>query len=162
MGPAEPARGRRPPWRSLALGALALVGLAALVRGVLLAQRPPEGPQPVAWDRVACARCGMLVSDPRFAAQAHTRGGAVLDFDDPGCALLWAHEHEADLHALWFHDLEAERWLRRGEAGFVPAQPTPMGYGLGARPRGSDGALTPDEALAFVLDREASRAEARP
>jgi hypothetical protein len=156
MGPAEPrkATARRRAWPALALGALALAGVALVVREVSLAQRPPQGPVAVAWDREACAHCRMLVSEPRFAAQAHLRGGAVYHFDDPGCALLWAEEHAADLHELWFHDLASERWLRRGEVGFVAAEPTPMGYGLGARPLAEAAAMSPAQALALVRARE--------
>jgi hypothetical protein len=153
MAAADPGPTPRPSrrWIGALAGALALAGVALVVRGVVLAQRPPEGPEPVAWDRVACARCRMLVSEPRFAAQAHTHGGAVLHFDDPGCALLWTHEHAADVHELWLRDAGSERWLRRGEAGFVATGPTPMGYGLGARPRSVANALLPEEALAQVM-----------
>lgn len=147
---ADPARARRPPWLVLGLAGLALAALALVLREVALAQRPPEAPVAVAWDRVACAHCRMLVSEPRFAAQAHMRGGAVHYFDDPGCALLWAEARRASLHELWFRDLDSDRWLRRAEVGFVPARPSPMGYGLGARPAAEPGALTPDQALAVV------------
>jgi len=158
MGAAEArsasARGR--PWLALAAGALALVGLGLVLREVSLAQRPPQGPVPVPWDRVACAHCRMLVSEPRFAAQAHLRGGAVHHFDDPGCALLWAEEHADALHELWFRDSASERWLRRGEAGFVAAEPTPMGYGLAARPLSDAAAMSSTRALALARANDAN------
>lgn len=152
MGAAEPrtAPGRGRSWLAVATGLLALGGLALVGREVWLAQRPTDRPVPVAWDRVACARCRMLVSEPRFAAQAHMRGGAVHHFDDPGCALLWADDNQAELHELWFRDLVSDQWLRRGEVGFVAAEPTPMGYGLGARPLSEPEAMPPAQALALA------------
>jgi len=156
MGETEPrpksARGR--PWLALALSVLALGGLGLVLREVSLAQHPPEGPVPVAWDQVTCAHCRMLVSEPRFAAQAHMQGGAVHHFDDPGCALLWADGNAGGLHELWFRDLASERWLRRGEVGFVAAEPTPMGYGLGARPLAEAKAMSPAQALTLARAAE--------
>ena len=120
-------RERRP------LGALTA---ALLVAGLGLAlwrlAAPPEGPVEPAWDRVACARCHMLLTDPAFAAQLHTRAGEVRFFDDPGCLLLYrAESEEASAHA-WFHDSAGEGWLAEADARFVPARETPMGHGFAA------------------------------
>jgi copper chaperone NosL len=138
------------------LGALAVaagVGLALLALHLL--RRPPAGPVPVAWDRTPCARCHMLVGEPAFAAQLQTRDGEVLDFDDPGCLLLYEHEYRPEVHARWFHHLEEDRWLNGTEAVFVEAGPTPMGYGLGVVAVGEG--LSLEEARARVLAREAAR-----
>lgn len=147
MGASEPSAAAPRPWLALAVGAVAVAGVAWVLREVSLAQRPPDAPVPVAWDQEACAHCRMLVSEQRFAAQAHMLGGVVHHFDDPGCALLWAQEHPSDLHELWFHDSESQSWLRRADVGFVPLEPSPMGYGLGARPRNEAGAISPEQAL---------------
>ena len=51
---------RRWPW-------LLLLPLLALAVLIYRAQRLPEGPQPIVWDREACAHCHMHIGEPRFA-----------------------------------------------------------------------------------------------
>jgi copper chaperone NosL len=143
-----PAEARRRLW------------LAALVAGVLgLAlyrlAAPPSGPVEPAWDRVACARCRMLVSDPAFAAQLHDAAGEVRFFDDPGCLLLHRAETPDPAARAWFHDSRGERWLADAEVGFVPVDETPMGHGLAAVERAeTPGALAPEAALAALAAAE--------
>ena len=139
-------------WMGLAAALLLLAGLAL---AFFVAQRPPDGPVEVPLDRVACARCGMLVSEIAFAGQLHTREGEVLFYDDPGCLLLDAVERAAQARAHWFHAHGSERWLSAEEVSFTRAEPTPMGYGLAAQPRG-EGPLDPAAALALARAREAS------
>lgn len=146
---------------------VAALAVAAGVAGgvaVLVARSgtPPEGPVEVAWDRHACARCGMLVSEPSFAAQLHTADGAVHYFDDPGCLLLWRAAHDPEVHATWFHHVDEERWLSGAAVGFVEASPTPMGYGLGAVEAGRSGALSPAEALERARRRDRRGREGAP
>jgi copper chaperone NosL len=141
-----------------ALGAGLVAGaLAALVWGVLTAQSLPDGPRPIAWDRVTCARCRMLVGDPAFAAQLQTRDGRILDFDDPGCLLLYLDEEAPEVHGVWLHHHVEDRWLRRGEAAFVSVPASPMGYGLAAVDAGTPGSLDAQQALALARERDAAR-----
>lgn len=149
MSHAERAR-RASGW----LLAAALAG--ALAWALLASQRRPQGPVPVAWDRVACARCSMLVSEPGFAAQLLLASGEVLQFDDPGCLLLWQHEHAPEGAVAWFHHRDEDRWLDGRDVRFVPVESSPMGYGLAAVDAGRDG-LGRAEALDRVLDLEAAR-----
>ena len=140
----------------------ALLGLAALAFGVALlrAQAPPKGPVDPVWDRTACSRCRMLLSDPRFAAQAHTRSGEVHHFDDPGCLLLELPELGAEPDRVWFRHVAADRWLASEATAFVPAPDSPMGYGLAAVPAdGGRERLGLDEAREQVvaLDRARER-----
>lgn len=143
--------------RSLLVFAAALAALAAALRW---AQSPPDGPVDPTWSRTPCARCGMLVGEPAFAAQLHTPAGDVRSFDDAGCLLLYAAEHPAEEAAAWFHHLREERWVAAASAGFVPAEGTPMSYGLGAVDANEPGAISRDAALAAAQRREASRAGA--
>ncbi len=131
-------------------------GLAGLLLGMALLSgcAPAEGPEPVALDRVACARCRMLVGELRFAAQLRLASGEVLHFDDPGCLLL--HRDGSEREA-WLHHSSEERWLGLAEAAFREVRPTPMGYGLGAVAAGSAGALTPEQALDRVRALETAR-----
>jgi copper chaperone NosL len=144
-------RERRPPLGAI-FAALA-VALLALVLFRLAA--PPTGPVEPAWDRVACARCRMLLTDPRYAAQLHTPAGEVLFFDDPGCLLLYRAEQRAAPAAAFFHDSAGGGWLAEAEARFVPAAETPMGHGFaavagGGAPEGLDAAAV----LAALRARE--------
>lgn len=130
-----------------------LLALAGVALGFALWRlaAPPSGPVEPAWDRVACTRCHMLLSDPAFAAQLHTENGEVLFFDDPGCLLLHRADAPDPRAKAWFHDSKSERWLSDAEVGFVPADETPMGHGLAAVERaGTPNALGLEAALAAL------------
>jgi len=145
----------RIPFRSLVAGAAALAALALALRW---AQGPPAGPVEPTWSRTPCARCGMLVGEPAFAAQLHTATGEVRFFDDAGCLLLYAADHPGDEVAAWFHHLREKRWIPASSVGFVPAEATPMAYGLGAVDASEPGAISRAAALEAARRREASRA----
>lgn len=145
-------------WRAVLWLGLAALAALAIARAVIESQRPPEGPAPVAWSRVTCARCRMLVSEPRFAAQLQSADGSVLFFDDPGDLLLYQAEQRPEVHAIYFHHHAAERWIPRDRVRFVPVEPTPMGHGLGATDADEPGSLSYAEARAALLAREAARA----
>lgn len=125
--------------------------LAAAIWALSAALTPPDGPAPLAWDREACAHCRMHVGDRRFAAQLQTTDGRVLNFDDPGCLFKYAAEHRPSERARYFRHLTEDRWVPGAAASFVPAEGSPMGYGLGAIDRRA-GAMTSTAASAQVLD----------
>ena len=135
--------------------ACARVALAAAA--ALLACGPPEGPQPIAWDREPCAHCRMLISDPHFAAQLHTADGTVESFDDPGCLFARVAARRPAVRALWFHHVRDDRWLSGDAVAFERVSPTPMDFGLGAVDAGTPGALTLEEARAAVRAGEEAR-----
>ncbi|MBS1149974.1 MAG: protein NosL [Myxococcaceae bacterium] len=124
----------------LLLGAAVVAAALGFFWELRAAQRLPEGPVPVVWDKEACASCKMHIGQPEFAAQLQLADGQVLDFDDPGCLFTWLSEHEDPVHAIWFHHHHEERWLSQDDVGFVTVAPTPMGYGLGAVDRSTPGA----------------------
>lgn len=130
--------------------------VAALLLLVPVACRGGDGPEPIAFDRAACAHCRMLISDPAFAAQLQTAEGETLDFDDPGCLLRYRLERAPRVRAVWFHHLREDRWLSGASAGFVAAEPTPMGWGLGVVDAGQPGAFD----LAWAEDLVRRRAAA--
>jgi len=140
------------------------LGLAAACGAVLLVLScgRAEGPEPIAWDRTPCAHCHMLISDPTFAAQIVTARGEVLDFDDPGCLLLYLQEHHPQPRAIWFHHVREDRWLRGDRVAFVPVGQTPMGYGLGAVEAGAPGAIPLADATSLVAGIEEARTGAGP
>lgn len=150
-------------WRRplTAFAAAATLGaLAALA--VVVSGRPPDGPVAVDWDGTRCARCGMLVSDPAFAAQRHDEDGSVAHYDDPGCLLAdLAENGEATLHAAWLHHLREDRWIALDEARFVRVPHSPMGYDLGAVDRDEPGdTLDLAAARRHVAHRVAAAAQA--
>jgi copper chaperone NosL len=146
--------------RALPVLAGALAALAALSLALLWAQSPPDGPIDPTWSRTPCARCGMLVGEPAFAAQLHSPAGDVRFFDDAGCLLLYAADRPSDEAAAWFHHLREDRWIPAERAGFVPAEGTPMGYGFGAVDADEAGAIPRAAALAETQRRESARAGA--
>jgi len=140
---------------------LVLATAAILATGFVVALRwslsPPSGAVEPAWDREACARCRMLVSDPRFAAQRQLEDGEIQHFDDPGCLLLHRHENPAPERAVYFHAHSGDDWISLEEVAFIAEEPSPMGYGLAAIPREETGGMSVEEALSSALSRDAGR-----
>lgn len=144
----------RMSWIFGVMGALGLVAFGALV---FRAQRLPEGPQPIIWDKEACAHCRMHIGLPSMAAQVHLSDGQVLNFDDPGCLLLWLNRGAAPPRAVWVHHHRADVWLPREQAAFVEVSESPMGFNLGAVERATPGALDWQQATARVLAKGVQR-----
>ena len=113
----------------------------------------PGGAVPVVWDSEVCGHCKMHVGDPRFAAQLQTSDGDVLNFDDPGCLFDYLDAHDVSLHAVYFRDHLGDDWLSQTEAAFLPADDTPMGYGIRAVPQGTPDAQDWDWAKGIVKSR---------
>lgn len=137
--------------------ALVAATAAALVLALRWSLTPPSGPVEPAWDRDACARCRMLVSDPRFAAQRQLASGEILHFDDPGCLLLHRHAHPAPERAVYLHEYAGEGWISLDEVAFVTEETSPMGYALAAISRDETGTMSVEEALASALTHDAGR-----
>jgi len=139
-----------------------VVTLGAVLALAFLSCAREEGPVSVAWDRTRCAQCGMLVSDPVFAAQRHSEDGEVFHYDDPGCLLVTLdaieHDHAAGPGRVYFHHHREDRWLRAHDVAFAGVVHSPMGYGLAAFARGQDpAALTITEAIARAVERDRER-----
>jgi copper chaperone NosL len=92
-----------------------------------------DGPPAIEVDRTACSHCGMLVSEPVYAAAYRAPRSASRVFDDIGCLLEAARkEPEAEALRFWFHDAAGGGWIPGAEAVLVrsPELRTPMGGGL--------------------------------
>lgn len=126
------------------------LGLLLLTLGLLTAcaNKEETGPAEVRWDREACERCAMSVSDRKYSAQV--RGGPsdrktrVYKFDDIGCAVIWLDKQEwknDQRTEIWVTDNLSGNWIDARQASYVTGQITPMGYGLGARSEPTEGSL---------------------
>lgn len=143
------------------IGALAALALAAgLAFAIMRAQAPAQGVRPIIWDRESCSHCAMTISDHRFACQLQTKGGETYDFDDPGCLLTYVARKHPQVGAIYFHALNGETWIKAPDAAFVNGQNTPMGYGLGAVPAGTRGAVSLDDARRIAQAHDAGMASA--
>jgi copper chaperone NosL len=92
-----------------------------------------DGPPHIEVDRTPCAHCGMLISEPLYAAAYRTPGLESRVFDDIGCLLkAAAQEPRADALRFWFHDAATAVWIDGTDAVFVSSTTlrTPMGGGL--------------------------------
>ncbi len=112
-------------WMGLALG-LAALATASCSSGAL-------EPQPLALDAVNCARCGMMISDARHAAQAVAPGQDPRFYDDRGCLAEDAPELPAGARLFVEHDA-GSGWIDVHDAFFAVTSDarTPMGHGLTA------------------------------
>lgn len=112
----------------------AIVGIATLAAGGACGVKA-DGPPEIQADRTPCAHCGMLISEPTFAAAYRRDGLDARTFDDIGC-LLKAMRSEANPERLhfWFHDAATAVWIDRAEAVFVKSARlrTPMNGGIAA------------------------------
>jgi len=126
-------------------------GLMAILVLLLAAcsGEPETGPKPVKWDRDACERCRMVLSDRYHSAQVRWvpegKRSKVMKFDDIGCAALWLQDKpwkDAATTELWVTDHRTGDWIDARLATYVKGHVTPMEYGLGAQsdpvPNGMD------------------------
>lgn len=120
---------------------LALTPLPAFFAACSRSSGWPEGMVEIKWDRDTCARCNMVISDRRFAAQL--RGGEknlAFKFDDIGCFVFWLRDKVQQFPwmgdaatRMWVADAasrndEPVRWLDPRQAYYLGGRMSPMGY----------------------------------
>lgn len=142
--------------------ALALLPAAIAAASLGACADSGSGPAPVRWGKENCAYCGMIVDDPRFAAQV--RGGPkgkVYKFDDLGDAILWmAKQSFSDDPAteFWVGDSDADAskgggWLDGRKAWYLSGRKSPMAHNFGAVPDHRDGSIDFAEMRKTILER---------
>jgi copper chaperone NosL len=140
--------------RDFVAAGLALAPLASLLAACGKAAGWPEGMAEIKWDRDTCARCSMVISDRRFAAQI--RGGEqnqAFKFDDIGCLVFWLRD-QAVAHPwmavpatrMWVADAtgrpdQPARWIDPRTALFIAGRISPMGYNFAAVARTETGSI---------------------
>lgn len=126
------------------------------------AGEPDSGPAEVKWDRDACKRCRMVLSDRMHSAQIrHIPPGKsrskVDRFDDIGCALLWLQDQpwkDDPGVEIWVNDWRNGAWIDARSATYLRGQVTPMEYGLGAQADAAPAGIDFAGAQAHILDVE--------
>ncbi len=113
----------------LLVGLLTVWMLAGCGRGTI-ALAPPD----IHYGEDVCARCSMVLEEPRFAA-AHreTQRDEVRLFDDVGDMLAYERAHpELPAFRAWVHDFENGEWVDAAAAFYVCGSRvhTPMGHGV--------------------------------
>jgi len=119
------------------------------------------GPVDVKWDRDACERCRMMLSDRSFSAQIRVfpegKRSKVYRFDDVGCATLWLDSgtwKNDEKTEIWVRSLKQDKWIDAKTAWYIKDQVTPMGYGLGAQVEKQSGALNFEQAKQHIVEVE--------
>lgn len=146
--------------RESALRRLGVLVLLPLLAGGCSGD-PGSGPLDVKWDRFACERCRMVLSDRHHAAQVRVPEpngrSRVLFFDDIGCALVWMEDkpfRDDPRTEIWVTDWRTGAWLDARKAQYVKGQVTPMEFGLGAQPEAAADTLDYAAAKVHVFDVE--------
>jgi copper chaperone NosL len=108
-----------------------LTVLWLFVMSTIACGTPTVGPPQIVVDRSACSHCGMLISEPLYAAAYQVPGADARVFDDIGC-LRNAARAEAGPLVFWFHDADDRGWIEGASAVFVESKQlrTPMGGGV--------------------------------
>ena len=103
----------------------------AAMTAVSACHRASPGPPEIVVDQTVCSRCGMLISEPLYAAAYKTEGQAPRVFDDIGCLRAAARGENAPI-LTWFHDGEDRAWIPGAGTVFVTSTGfhTPMGGGI--------------------------------
>jgi len=113
--------------RSKFIVLITLAFLVACQSPVDLSQ-PPE----IRYGEDMCTECGMIISEPRFAAAYYSVDGDARRFDDIGGMASHHAENQEDVAHFWVHDYDTEEWIIADQAFFVMSDQlhTPMDFGV--------------------------------
>lgn len=108
--------------------------------------RQTSGPEAIRYGREVCAMCGMIISDPSFAAEI--RGGpdgVLVKFDDIGDAVNWLEMQawrSTLLTEFWVMNSDSgAEWLDARKAWYLSGVVSPMDYGYAAVSQARGGAV---------------------
>ena len=144
-----------------------LAALSVLLLVIILGSRGrdrPVGPPEVVYGRDVCARCNMIISDPRFASayayEIEPGRYESLAFDDIGDMLNHARAHpENSVASWWVHDYYTKEWIDATTAIYVASEniQSPMGHGVAALTQQADADKLVAEVDGDVLDWDKMR-----
>ncbi|MCC6673917.1 MAG: nitrous oxide reductase accessory protein NosL [Thermomicrobiales bacterium] len=89
-------------------------------------------PPSIKLGRDACQRCGMIISEERFASGIVDDKGKALKFDDTGEMVATVQEEGLNGRRVWVHGYPSVEWMDATTAWYVVTMdlPTPMGSGV--------------------------------
>ena len=107
-------------------------GVILMTMWTLACATRAAGPPAIVVDRSACSRCGMLISEPAYAAAVRSHEGHDQLFDDIGCLVASMGSTPSSGARYWFHDAADGAWITSGDPVFVVSAQlrTPMGGGI--------------------------------
>lgn len=110
---------------------------------------PPE----IHYGQDLCEFCGMIISDPRYAAGYLTADGEDHLFDDIGNMFQSHLQKQDEVRAFFVHDYKTQRWIRAETAHYMlsPKLLTPMLHGLAAFPTAEEAEVLAAELEGKVL-----------
>lgn len=133
-----------------------LLGVAGI--GLAGCSEAKTGTEEIHFGRDTCTKCGMMISDPHYAAEI--RGGdarALKKFDDPGCAVTWLAQQpwakDSATEVWMMNSSDGTTWLKAADAWYMAGAMTPMNYGFAALSEQSAGALNFEAMQAAVLSK---------
>jgi copper chaperone NosL len=90
------------------------------------------GPPEIVVDRTTCSHCGMLVSEPVYAAAYQAGDNEPRVFDDIGCMLDAVRRETASPITVWLQDAAGAGWINADQATVVSSAriKTPMHGGM--------------------------------
>lgn len=91
-----------------------------------------EEPPSIKLGRDACDRCGMIISEERFASGLVDKDGKALVFDDTGEMVTVVQEEGLGDRRPWVHGSPSLEWMDARKAWYTVTMetPTPMGSGV--------------------------------
>lgn len=89
-------------------------------------------PPAIKLGRTVCDRCGMIISEERFAAGIVDSDGNAQVFDDAGEMIATVQEEDLNDRRVWVHGSPSLDWMDARDAWYVVTMeiPTPMGTGV--------------------------------
>lgn len=122
--------------RIMSLPRLAALVLVALSIGPVLtacgknasAGEPPK----IVYGKDVCSRCGMIISEEKFASGIVARDGTSRPFDDPGEMIATIQEEGLGTNRAWVHDFDTTQWIDATKAFYAVSHDvvTSMGTGV--------------------------------
>jgi len=114
-----------------------LLMLLAVISFTACRDKIDTGPQAIHYGEDSCGRCGMIISDKRFAAELIDQKGEAVKFDDVGCMaehLKGAEKAGTKPLAVYVADFGTGEWIDAGKAFYLlnPELKSPMGYNIAA------------------------------
>ena len=91
-----------------------------------------DDPPGIKLGRDSCDRCGMIISEERFASGIVNPDGEAVIFDDAGEMAATVQEEGLNNRRVWVHGFPSLKWMDATEAWYAVTMdiPTPMGSGV--------------------------------